>query len=42
MHSFRKDRSRVDWLSVVKTKLKGRVQVIQNGNDEVTVGDNVF
>jgi hypothetical protein len=26
----------------VKTKLKGRVQVIQDGNDEVTVGDNVF
>jgi predicted dithiol-disulfide oxidoreductase (DUF899 family) len=26
--SFRKDRSRVDWLSVLKTKPKGRVEVV--------------
>jgi hypothetical protein len=26
----------------VKTKLKGRVEVVQDGNDELIVGDNVF
>jgi hypothetical protein len=26
--SFRKDKSRVDWLSVLKTKLKGRVELV--------------
>jgi hypothetical protein len=26
----------------VKTKLRGRVQVVQDGNDEVTVEDDVF
>jgi hypothetical protein len=40
--SFRKDRSRVDWLSVVKTKHRGRVKVVQDGNDELTMGDDVF
>jgi hypothetical protein len=40
--SFRKDRSRVDWLSVVKTKHRGRVEVVQDGNDELTMGDDVF
>ena len=26
----------------MKTKLKGRVEVVQDGNDELIVGDNVF
>jgi len=26
----------------VKTRLKGRVEVVQDGNDELTVGDDVF
>jgi len=38
---FRKDRSRVDWLSIVKTTPKGRVQVIQEGNDKVNTRDNI-
>jgi len=40
--SFRKDRSRVDWLSVLKTKPKGRVEVDQNENEDTSVMDEVF
>ncbi|KAL9400900.1 hypothetical protein Peur_004749 [Populus x canadensis] len=47
--SFRRDRSRVDWLSVLKTKPSGRVEVVQDENKdtsdenkETSVGDNVF
>jgi len=40
--SFIKDYSRVDWLSVPKTKSRGHVQVVRDGNDEVTAGDDVF
>jgi hypothetical protein len=40
--SFRKDRSRVDWLSVLKTKLKGRVKVVQDENEDTSVIDKVF
>ena len=32
----------VDWLSVVKTKPMGCVQVVQEGIDEVIVRDVVF
>jgi hypothetical protein len=32
-HSYKNDHSRVDWLSIVKTKPKGRVQIVQDGND---------
>jgi len=39
--SFRKDHSRVDWLFVVKTKLRGCVKVVQDGNDELTIGDDL-
>jgi hypothetical protein len=39
---FRNDRSRVELLSVVKTKLKGRVLVVLDGNNELTVRDDVF
>jgi len=39
---FRKDRSRIDWLSVVKTKPRGRVEVVQDGNNELIMGDDVF
>ena len=35
-------RSRVGWLSIVKTKPRSRVEVIHDGNDELTVGDDVF
>jgi len=40
--SFRKNRSRVDWLSVLKTKPKGRVEVVQDDNEDTNVIDEVF
>jgi hypothetical protein len=39
---FRNDHSGVDWLFVVKTKHRGYIEVIQDGNDELTMGDDVF
>jgi hypothetical protein len=35
--SFRKDQSRVDWLSVLKTKPRGRVEVVQDENEDTSV-----
>jgi len=40
--SFRKDRSRVNWLSVLKTKPRGRVKVVQDENKDTSVIDEVF
>jgi len=40
--SFRKDRSRVDWLSILKTKPKGRVEVVQDENEDTSVWNEVF
>jgi len=40
--SFRKDRSRVDWLSVLKTKPRGRVELVQDENEDTSVRDEVF
>jgi len=40
--SFRKDRSRVDWLSVLKTKPRGRVEVVQDENEDTSVINEVF
>jgi hypothetical protein len=40
--SFRNDRLRVDWLSIVKIKLRGRVEVVQDRNNELIMGDDVF
>ena len=40
--SFRKDWSRVDWLSVLKTKPKGRIEVVQDENEDPSVIDEVF
>jgi hypothetical protein len=40
--SFSKDRSRVDWLSILKTKPKGRVEVVQDENEDTSVIDEVF
>ena len=40
--SFRKDRSRVDWLSVLKTKPRGRIEVVQDENEDTSVRDEVF
>jgi hypothetical protein len=40
--SFRKNRSRVDWLSVLKTKPRGRVEVVQDENEDTNVRDEVF
>jgi hypothetical protein len=40
--SFRKDRSRVDWLSVLKTTPKGRVEVVQDENEDTSVINEVF
>jgi hypothetical protein len=34
---FRKNRSRVDWLSVLKTKLRGRVEVVQDESEDTSV-----
>ena len=34
--------SRVDWLSVVKIKPRGCVEVVQDRNNKLTLGDNVF
>jgi hypothetical protein len=38
--SFRKDRSKVDWLSVLKTKPQGRVGVVQDENEDTSVREN--
>jgi len=38
---FRNDHSRVDWLFVLKTKPRGCVKVVQDGNDESTMKDDV-
>jgi hypothetical protein len=40
--SYRNDRSRVDWLSILKTKSKGRVEVVQDENDYSNIRDDVF
>jgi hypothetical protein len=40
--SFRKDRSRVDWLSILKTKPRVRVEVVQDENKDTSVRDEVF
>jgi len=40
--SFRKDRSRVDWLSVLKTKPRGHVELVQDKNEDTSVQDEVF
>jgi hypothetical protein len=39
---FKKDRSRVDWLSVLKTKPRGRVEVVQDENEDISMRDEVF
>ncbi|KAL9346822.1 hypothetical protein Peur_061675 [Populus x canadensis] len=40
--SFRKDRSRVDWLSVLKMKPRGCVEVVQDENEDTSMRDEVF
>jgi len=40
--SFRKDRLRVDWLSVLKMKPRGHVEVVQDENEDTSVRDEVF
>jgi len=40
--SVRKDRSRVDWLSFLKTKPRGRVKVVQDENEDTSMIDEVF
>jgi hypothetical protein len=40
--SFRKDRSRVDWVSVLKTKPRGHVELVQDENEDTSVRDEVF
>jgi hypothetical protein len=32
----------VDWLSVLKTKPRGRVEVVQDENEDISVRDQVF
>jgi len=39
---FRKNQSRVDWLSVLKTKPRGRVELVQDENEDTSVRDEVF
>ena len=41
-HSFRKDLSRVDWLSVLKMKPRGPVEAVQEENEDTSVQDEVF
>jgi hypothetical protein len=41
-YSFRNDHSRVDWLSVLKTKPRNCTEVVQDENDESNMGDDVF
>ena len=40
--SFRKDRSRIDWLYVLKTKYRDRVGVVQDENEDTSVQDEIF
>jgi len=40
--SFRKDQSRVNWLSILKTKPRGRVEIVQDENEDTSVRDEVF
>jgi len=40
--SFRKDQSKVDWLSVLKTKPRGHVEVVQDENEDTNVQDEIF
>ncbi|KAL3573194.1 hypothetical protein D5086_027098 [Populus alba] len=40
--SFRKGRSKVDWLSVLKSKPRGRVELVQDENEDTSVRDEVF
>ena len=40
--SFIKDCSRVDWLSVLKTRPRSFVEIVQDENDESNAGDDVF
>jgi hypothetical protein len=37
---FRKDWSRVDWLSILKTKPRGCVEVEKDENEDISVGDD--
>jgi hypothetical protein len=39
---FRKDRSRVNWLLVLKTKPRGHVEIVQDENEDTSVWDEVF
>jgi hypothetical protein len=39
---FRKDCLRVDWLSVLKIKPRGHVEVLQDENNDSNIGDDVF
>jgi hypothetical protein len=39
---FRNDRSIVDWLSVLKMKPRGRVELVQDENEDTSVRDEVF
>jgi len=40
--SFKNNCSRVDWLSVLKTKLRGHIKVVQDENNESNIRDDVF
>ena len=40
--SFRKDWPRVDWLSILKTKPRGHVEVFQDENEDTSVINEVF
>ena len=40
--SFRKDRSRVNWLSVLKMEPRGCVKLVRDENEDTSVRDEVF
>ena len=42
IHSFTNDSNRVDWFFVMKTKLRSRFKVVKDGNDKITMRDDVF
>jgi hypothetical protein len=40
--NIKKDRNKVDWLFIMKIKLRSHVQIVKDGNDDVTRGEDVF
>ena len=39
---FRNDHNRIDWLSIIESKSRSWVQVVEDGNDKLIRIDDVF